>query len=58
MTSELKNFIIDYGWFRHSCMITTYEDDPVGMHYLEYIIEVNIDDNMDSIELFKNKYFF
>jgi hypothetical protein len=53
--SELKDYILDYGWFKYSCIFTTYDTDPIGRHYLQYIIKVNLKDNPESIQLFKNK---
>ena len=53
--SNLKDYILDYGWYKYSCVGTTYGDDPIGRHYLQYIAEVNIENNLESIDLFKKK---
>lgn len=56
ISSALKDYILDYGWYKNSSVDTTYYgDEPLGRHYLQYIIEINIENSSESIKLFKNK---
>lgn len=55
LCSGLKGYVIEHGWYKNSYMGTTYGDDSLGRHYLQYIIEVNIANNSESTDLFKKK---
>jgi len=55
LCSDLKDYVVESGWYKNSSMGTTYGDDPLGRHYLQYIVELNVEDNFDSIDSFKNK---
>jgi hypothetical protein len=55
MSSELKDYVIDFGWYKNSSIGTTYCDEPLGRHYLEYIMIVNIENNSESIKTFKER---
>ena len=55
ISSALKDYILDYGWYKNSSIGSTYGDEPLGRHYLQYVIEVNIENDPESIKLFKNK---
>lgn len=57
ITKDFEKYILDHGWYKNITIFTTFDtvNSSKIIHDLEYIIELNIENNENAINLYKEK---